>query len=414
MRAIAAALLLASALTDVSAQSNIAFTNGRWFNGTSFESRDWYSVNGVLSATRPATTDTTINLAGGFVVPPFGEAHNHNVEGSARTDVVLNRYVAEGIFYVLNPNSLPQSREQVGSRINQPGRIDVIFANGGLNVTGGHPWDLVQRNIARGSWQPSDAEGAFYHTIDDRNALEQKWPRILAGKPDFIKIYLLYSNEYEKRRNDTTANGFKGLDPRLVPEIVTRAHDAKLRVAAHIENAHDFRAAVAAGVDIIAHMPGYGWLGTGDSSQYQLTTADASAAARQGTTVITTLGFGRRGNATTAPNRAAAQIRKDAFNAANLKTLKDAGVRIAIGSDNYGNTSRSEALYLSDLGVFSNLELLKLWTENTAALVLPGRKVGLLRDGYEGSFLVLETDPIADFASVLRISRRVKQGRLLN
>ena len=412
MRAIAPALLLAGALTDLSAQSSIAFTNGRWFNGTGFDSQDWYSVNGVLTATRPTSIDTTINLAGGFVVPPFGEAHNHNVEGSARTDAVLNRYIAEGIFYVLNPNSLPQSREQVGSRINQPGKIDVIFANGGLNVTGGHPWDLVQRNIARGSWQPSDAEGAFYHTIDDRNALEQKWPRILAGKPDFIKLYLLYSNDYEKRRNDSI--GYKGLDPRIVPEIVRRAHDARLRVAAHIENAHDFRTAVAAGVDIIAHMPAYGWLGIGDSTQYLLTPDDARAAARQGTTVITTLGFGRRGNASTAPNRAPAQIRKDAFNAANLKTLKDAGVRIAIGSDNYGNTSRSEALYLSDLGVFSNLELLKLWTENTAALVLPDRKVGLLREGYEASFLVLETDPIADFASVLRITRRVKQGRLLN
>ena len=412
MRPIAAALILAGALTDVSAQSNIAFTNGRWFNGTTFDSRDWYSVNGVLTTIRPASIDTTINLAGGFVVPPFGEAHNHNVEGSARTDAVLSRYIAEGIFYVLNPNSLPQAREQVGSRINQPGKIDVIFANGGLNVTGGHPWDLVRRNIARGSWQPSDAEGAFYHTIDDRNALEQKWPRILAGKPDFIKLYLLYSNDYEKRRNDSI--GYKGLDPRLVPEIVRRAHDARLRVAAHIENAHDFRAAVAAGVDIIAHMPGYGWLGTGDSTQYLLTAEDARAAARQGTTVITTLGFGRRGNATTAPNRSPAQIRKDAFNAANLEALKDAGVRITIGGDNYGNTSRSEALYLNDLGVFSNLELLKLWTENTAALILPNRTVGLLRDGYETSFLVLETDPIADFGSVMRITTRVKQGRLLN
>ncbi|MEX2283198.1 MAG: amidohydrolase family protein [Gemmatimonadota bacterium] len=398
----------------MTAQSTIVFSNGRWFNGTAFEARDFYSVNGVLQSQRPAAVDSTIDLKGGYVIPPFGEAHNHNVEGSARTDAVLSRYIAEGIFYVLNPNSLPQSRTQVGDRVNQPGKIDVIFANGGLNVTGGHPWDLVQRNIARGSWQPQDAEGAFYHTIDDRAALEQKWPRILAGKPDFIKIYLLFSNEYEKRRNDTTANGFKGLNPRIVPEIVRRAHAANLRVAAHIENAHDFRAAVAAGADIIAHMPGYGWLGTNDSSQYLLSADDARAAARQGTTVITTLGFGRRGNATVAPNRSPAQVRKDAFNAANLRTLKNAGVRLAIGSDNYGNTARSEALYLSDLGVFSNLELLKLWTENTAALILPGRKVGQLRDGYEASFIVLETDPLTDFGSVLRISKRVKQGRLLN
>src|SRR5688572_32503575 len=151
MRAMPATMMLGVLLSSsAAAQSTIAFTNGRWFNGTAFETRDFYSVNGVLRSQRPAAVDTTIDLRGGFVIPPFGEAHNHNVEGSARTDAVLSRYLAEGIFYVLNPNSLPQSRTQVGSRINQPGKIDVIFANGGLNVTGGHPWDLVQRNIARG------------------------------------------------------------------------------------------------------------------------------------------------------------------------------------------------------------------------------------------------------------------------
>ena len=105
-------------------------------------------------------------------------------------------------------------------------------------------------------------------------------------------------------------------------------------------------------------------------------------------------------------------MRRDDVNAANLRLLKAAGVRIAIGSDNYGNTARSEALYLSDLGVFSNLELLKLWAETTPAVIFPRRKIGLLQDGYEASFLVLPADPLADFSNVLRIDKRVKQGRL--
>jgi hypothetical protein len=389
-------------------QTRVAFVNGRWFNGRTFDAQTVYVENGVFRSSRPATVDTTIDLQNGYVVPPFGEAHNHNIEGSSRIAGVLASYINDGIFYVLNPNSLPRSRTSLSGQINVPTSIDVIFSNGGLNVTRGHPWDLVQRNIARGTWNPADAEGAFYHTIDDRDDLERKWPAILAGKPDFIKIYLLFSNEHKQRLNDTT--GFHGLDPAIVPDIVKRAHAARLRVAAHIENVHDFRTAVAAGVDIIAHMPGYGWLGNGDSTQFALTPADAESAAKRGTAVVTTLGFGRRANA---PDRTPALARRDALNASNLKLLKDAGVRIGIGSDNYRAHSRSEALYLRDLGVFTNVELLKLWSEVTPRVIFPGRKIGELRDGYEASFLVLQGDPVADFENTARIKLRVKQGRLL-
>ena len=36
--------------------------------------------------------------------------------------------------------------------------------------------------------------------IDSPQDLEQKWPGILAGKPDFIKTYLLYGEEYDRRK----------------------------------------------------------------------------------------------------------------------------------------------------------------------------------------------------------------------
>jgi predicted amidohydrolase YtcJ len=411
MRLMLAVLCLNWTCATAGAQpSAIAFTNGRWFNGREFEARVMYAVSGVFQSRRPSTVDTTIDLHGGYVVPPFGEAHNHNIDGSSRSDITLARYIAEGIFYVMNPNSLPRSTAAVIDRVNKPNAVDVIFANGGLNVSGGHPSQLAQRNIERGSWKPEDGEGGFYHTIDDRAALDAKWTAIVAGKPDFIKIYLLFSNEYAKRKDDSTVRGVKGLDPALVPEIVRRAHEAGLRVGAHIENVADFRTAVASGVDVILHMAGYGWLGSGDSAQFVLSTADAMEAARRRTSVVTTLGFGQRGNTAT---RTPSQTRRDAVNAANLRTLKAAAVSIAIGSDNNRATSQSEALYLSDLAVWSNLELLKVWSEATPSLIFPKRRIGALRDGYEASFIVLEQDPLQDFGNVLRITRRVKQGNLL-
>ena len=81
----AAVIALAALLPSTgSAQRVAAYVNGRWFNGTGFENAVFYSVAGVLRTQKPAQVDTTIDLNGGFVVPPFGEAHNHNLDGSAR------------------------------------------------------------------------------------------------------------------------------------------------------------------------------------------------------------------------------------------------------------------------------------------------------------------------------------------
>jgi imidazolonepropionase-like amidohydrolase len=93
--------------------------------------------------------------------------------------------------------------------------------------------------------------------------------------------------------------------------------------------------------------------------------------------------------------------------------LKDAGVTIAIGSDNFGATSRSEALYLSDLGIFSNSELLRIWSQITPRLIFPKRMIGELADGYEASLLVLDADPLADFENTGRIRLRMMQGRVV-
>jgi hypothetical protein len=44
----------------------------------------------------------------------------------------------------------------------------------------------------------------------------------------------------------------------------------------------------------------------------------------------------------------------------NLRAIEEGGVKIAICRENFGATSRSEALYLHELRVISNLELLRM------------------------------------------------------
>lgn len=90
--------------------------------------------------------------------------------------------------------------------------------------------------------------------------------------------------------------------------------------------------------------------------------------------------------------------------------MKKHGVRVILGSDSYRNTSLPEAMYLASLGVYSNGELLRLWSEETPRAIFPNRRIGRLAPGYEASFLALDRDPIADFSNVNSVRLRVKQG----
>jgi len=403
--------------------------NGRWFDGRGFEARTLYSVGGLLVRERPAAVDRTLDLAGGFVVPPFAEAHNHNVHDGA--DAALRKYLEQGVFYVKNPNSLPRTTTSIRTKVNRPDGIDVLFAGGGLTASGGHPVDLVRQNLGRGFWSEADGDGGFLFAIDDAADLAQSWPAIRAQPRDFLKIYLLYSEEHAQRRADDAFLGWRGLDPGLLPEIVRRAHAEGWRVSAHVETAADFHQALAASVDEVNHLPGFrpllaesglaqllGQLREYEPSTYAISEEDARTAGGRGTVVVTTLGGLLREVERIPfddPRRAAADGAMELV-LANLERLRRHQVRIALGSDEYDldeGTVVDEFLALHRLGAFAAAELLRIWCEDTARAIYPGRKIGKLEPGYETSFLVLGADPLEDPMRVRDIRLRVKQGRVL-
>jgi hypothetical protein len=389
---------------------NIAFTNGLWFDGHSFQKREAYSVSGVLTFRRPAHIDSTEDLGGCFVVPPFGEAHNHNVEPLNKMDQLVRKYLQHGIFYVKDPDNLPRDREQVRPEIDRPDSIDVSFSNGGFTGPGGHPAEIVKRNVDRGFWTEADGDGAFYYAVASVEELERKWPDFLATNPDFVKTYLLFSEDYAARRDDSKYFGWKGLDPDLLKAIVRKAHASGLRVATHVESAVDFHNALMAGVDEINHMPGFR---VSDDvkphtlAEFQISESDAKFAARHGVYVVTTLSDGGK------LNPAGKFPERDELNRRNLALLRKNHVKLAFGSDSYRSDTVPEALYIESLGVFSKVELLQIWCETTAKTIFPQREIGKLRDGYEASFLALRGNPLEDFSAVQQISMLVKQGHVL-
>jgi hypothetical protein len=421
---------------------NIALINGQWFNGTGFERRTMYSVDGRFATKKPSRIDRTLDLGGAWIVPPFGEAHNHNIMGTLqeRNLATLKRYLADGVFYVKIQGNYPLSDEMRKSLpMNRPEGPDVALAQTFITAPGGHPIYLHETRLMPAGLYPGlkkeDLRDKLYFTIDSPTDIERKWSEVMKLRPDFIKINLWYSDEYEKRRRDDRYVGRRALDPALVPAIVARAHAASLRVSAHTVNAADVRVALGAGVDEIVHMPSLLGLPSVEARAFELfdgavdsdtlrklideagkelqarhgslslvTKEDARDMAKRGTVVITTF--------IAAPEKVAPLV--SPFALATLRVLRDHDVTIAIGSDTPMDTSRREFERVRALAFFSNLELLTMWAVTTPRIIFPGRMIGELKDGYEASFLALEGNPLENLDHVQKIRMRFKQGLLLD
>jgi hypothetical protein len=404
--------------------SSLALTNGYWFDGHSFrdhtKGKTIYAVAGFFTNNKPAHIDSTIDLKRWYIVPPFGEAHNHNLDFSDEEQWarIKAMYLRDGIFYIKNPTNLPRAAAPLVGRINIPTSVDAVFSHGGLTATDGHPLGLVRRNIERGGMLPEDADGGFCWIIDTVADLDHKWPRILAGKPDFIKTTLVYSEEFAKRKDDKNYFSWKGLNPALLPEIVKRAHLAGLRVSTHVESATDFHNAFVAGADEINHLPGFRpenndpVKGYDNLERYRISDADAWLAGKRKVVVVTTSGTTIDGSFKEGVDQKKAEAVREMLTH-NLQVLQRHGARIAIGSDSFRQTSQPEALNLKRLGAFDNRTLLKMWCETTAWTIFPRRKIGHLRDGYEASLLALSGSPLDDFGNVQKIVMRLKQGATL-
>jgi hypothetical protein len=387
------------------------YVNAHWWTPAGFEPGERHVRAGrFVSEPQPERVD----LGGAYVVPPFAEAHNHNLDAPATAKAMSDTYLREGILYVKNPNSRGEVTRAAGDAVNGPDTVDAIFSAGGLTATGGHPvrlYGFLSQFLGGAPRAGETFDGDAFHLVRTEAEIAPALDGVQADGGEFVKIYLLHSEEHAHRRDDPRHYGARGLDPALVPDIVEAAHARAMRVVAHIETAADFRTATAAGVDEINHLPGYWWPG-GSGEPYVLTDADARAAAAAGVTVVTTTGISQQVTAM-APTGAANLPRVQALQAANLKRLAAAGVKIAIGSDNYMSTARSEAENLIAIGAFTPAEVLRLWIDTGRSSIFPDRDIGRLQPGFEANFLVLEGDPLADFARSRAIRTVYKAGRAI-
>nr|WP_299344461.1 hypothetical protein [Allomuricauda sp.] len=421
-------LIMLSYLTPIASQ-NLKITNGFWFNGTDFDKKEvFYVKDGVFSNQEPKTVDSIIDLSGKYIIPPFAEAHTHNLSSTYGLEPILNAYLNEGTFYVQVLGCSHKARLEVLEMLKKSNSfLDASFSNGGITSSLGHPF-MIYEPLAMGIYDPNQRKNRYqeiiksrlaqndaYWFFDSRADVDTHWDELMKTKPDVIKIMLIDAENQSKHEMDSTRIGRMGINASVARYVAKKARQEGLRLFAHIETANDFRLGLEIGVDVFGHMPGYSYGGSGDTDQYTLNAEDFKKASAQGVAITPTAYLALR----RLPKEDDLEKEKALHNILSFQSdfFQQAfqnQIPMALGSDDFGETLMKEVDYLHQNGLVNNLELLQMMTINGAEICFPNRKLGQLKKDYEGSFLVLDDNPLLNFGTIKDIHLRVKQGKLLD
>jgi predicted amidohydrolase YtcJ len=377
--------------------------NARWFDGHQIQRGNLYVENGVFVAKKPAKVNRKMDLRGQQVlVGPLADAHNHNLQTAWGWGRYADQYIDEGVFYAAMLCGDPAGVAEVKPLAATPAAPDVSFVTACITSSDGYPLAAVLPEL-----KPEAAAAQKQIVlVDSPEQAVADWPAIKARGGSWLRIVLAHSERPELRQQPAMF-GHLGLRPDTASQLTRLAHADGRRVVAHVETAADFDAALAAGVDVIAHLPGYANTLDEAPEVFAISEGAARQAARQHTAVITTTAATALFKLEAAPLAALREVQR-----ANLDKLQAAGVQLLVGSDVFIGTARSELHALDELGL-DRATVLRLATQDTPRALFPRRKLGCFEPGCEASFLLLGGDPLADPAAIDMPLLRVKQGRLL-
>ena len=396
-------------LSAQTAGKTYEYRNGQWYTGLEFASGTWYVVNGLLTQKAPVKIDSIIDLTGHWVIPPMGDAGSSSLLSGKTATSMAKQYMDEGVFYLQILPTTQEVRKEIQPKLNQINTPDAIFTSGAITCSYGEPF-LKFEGPAQDVPNPADwaksydkikpgrkLYGDAYWFVDNKDALNANWEKIIAQKPNVIQIYLL----------DAQVNGgkeSKGLSIDVAKAVVKKAHKSNLRVYARVESADDVRIGIKIGVDGFSNLPGNNWDGSGDPSRYEISNDDLKKLVKKKTPVATLLSHAQ----STVSRPAVKEFQTKMF-----ARLLENGVNLIVASDDPQRTIRGEVNYLNGLAKQNGAFLIKILCENTPAAIFPERKVGKLKEGYEASFLVLTDDPFSNILKIRASAFKVKNGTIL-
>jgi imidazolonepropionase-like amidohydrolase len=345
-----------------------------------------------------------IDASGRTVMPGFIDAHRHIIQGDAETWLderaaqSMREFLEAGFTTVLsagdNEAAILELRrrtaagEIVGPRIIAAGRAPLSAAPGG----GGGGVDPARTDVSRPPLRPTEAAPAV-PPEQSRARVQQ----IADAGFDAVKSVII-----------TTPNGPETDTLRL---IAAESERLGLRSITHAVTVIDTLAAVAAGTHYLVHTPHIG----------MLTQEEAQRIAGSGIPMVSTLGifvpFYDENNQPIF--RDALPFPWDTISSAgqgpvNARLLWEAGVVYGFGTDTRYQPRETlkheiKTLFL----VFSEQDILRIMTRNSAAAIDRADELGTLEPGKIADLVLLDGNPEQDIFDLLEVDLVIKEGAVV-
>lgn len=384
-----------------------------WIDKTWVE-RDFFIVEGLIRLQTDRMVTDTLDVSGRYITPGFTDAHTHNLDRAWQRGYV-DRYLAEGTLTILNLTSKSEGTSDFRKFLETRPSPEVRYSNWGFTSTLGHPfmayepyamglsdlstWDDMADSISNSRLDLYNS----YAFVDSVEKLETIWPEFLQTNPDAVKIYYFNESAIENR-----VPGTYGLRLEVAEAIIDSAKAAGLPVFVHVETRDEFEAMLNAGVDAIAHMPGYGWGGNAKTyDDVYLPDSILRKAAENNVLIIPTAAL----------NLFIHQNDQVAFNAAVtfqtdlIRRYRSMGGVIAPGSDAFAQTAQFLYEYYAEHINIPAEDKLDMFTTESTRAILPDSQAGRLADGYKASFLVFNDRPF-ETKSWIRPERVFVDGKM--
>jgi imidazolonepropionase-like amidohydrolase len=440
MRTIVCALLLSGFISAHAQQKPIILHNASLVDGTGSMSQPHVDITlhkGYVQSVRPAFKKAPKNIevvdcTGKTVIPALISAHSHlgillnNADSSPdaftteNVTAALNQFERYGVTTIvslgLNRDLVYELRDQ--QHAGKLGGATILTAGRGIGVPNGAPG----LNVAPDQiYRPASPEEARKN-VDE----------LASHHADLVKLWL-----------DSGHGKIPPMQPAIYTAIIEEAHKHRIKAAAHIYMLADARSLVNANIDVLAHsvrdLPV-------DAAFAQsliqhkiwyiptLTLDEAFYIYAASPEVMQSSFFKQAARPQllaklTAPDyaektlAAAQQAKKDhAIAMQNLKTLYDAGVSIAFGTDSGAVMGRipgfTEHRELEDLVTagLTPLQAITIATGENGRLIHElnsHHSVGLIKADYEADLIILSADPLMDIRNTRRIDAVYHHGELV-
>lgn len=410
---------------DTLETADTVYQGGMIWQGSGFNQADLAVKQGlIIEPYSIAPTTKVIDASDTYITPALANGHQHITSPTLENTWL---FFETGVYYVWNPNLYSSGLSEETQRFfARADTIDVKTSLGGITEPESHPEPLYVYSLGPYVYNGATYEDLYqraFHYGRTKEEILEALDRLSGQGADFVKIYLLDSQNYVAPDADGTPNSLTGLNPENVTFLVRQAHARNLPVVAHIESRVDFRVALAAGVDYLGHLPGYNGVREARADVVTLTREDARLAAKTDIHVIPTYALApasyvqKRNRETPLTQKEEAQLAVEEaltrdIQSQNLNRLISAGVPVLVGTDMFPGQVLEEPLRWQELGAMSPEQTLKAMFATGPAL-FPDRSIGCLEAGCEADFLLLKTNPLDDLYAFSSIKLRVKSGRPL-